>query len=262
VSPLFRLEKLYLDCIDESGNCFIIYLAKLRISVINLNYCSVIFSDSNGVTTEKSALKKMVWPVQSGILDIAIPDLQISGRWKSIDDPISSLLFSKAAGREVYWNCHHPKAAVEIIYHGKVFKGLGYAETLSLSIQPWKLPVEELRWGRFLSESQTVTWINWKGSNPVNRIFCNETEFNDAIFEEDRIIFGDGVYLLTFDEISVIRDGKLSNVLSGMDSLNILFNNRILNTVEVKYKAKSSLHRNSELTFGGQALYEIVTWGK
>lgn len=262
MSANFRFEKLYLDCIDDSGNCLIIYLAKLKLSFIRLTYSGVIFSDSNGITTEKSSLKKLALPVAGNTLNFTNPQLQISGNWKSIDGPLASLLYSESPDRKVYWDCHHPKALADIVYLNKTYKGLGYAETLFLTIKPWKLPVEELRWGRFLSENYTVIWICWTGSNPVNSIFCNGIEYNDGIFEAGGLTFGSGVYSLTFDEISVIREGKLSNVLSGMKWLQILFNRRFLNTVEIKYKAKSNLRRNTGFIFGGQALYEIVTWKK
>ena len=181
---------------------------------------------------------------------------------KRTDDPIIRSLYKDSENNELIWNCHHPKALAEIIYNGNIYKGFGYAETLFSPIKPWNLPIDELRWGRFLSDSYTLIWINWKGKYPVNKIFFNGIEYNDAIFENDIIIFGDGTYQLKFSEIQLIRKGKLSGLFSKMTLLKIFFNRRILNTVEIKYKAKTTFSKNSVFLSNGWSLFEIVTWGK
>jgi hypothetical protein len=150
----------------------------------------------------------------------------------------------------------------EIKYDGQVYKGFGYAETLSLSIKPWNLPIDELRWGRFFSDTCTVIWINWKGKFPVNRIFLNGVEYNDATYKDDIISFCDGIYQLRFSEVLIIRKGKLLNLFSGISWLKFLFNRRILETMEIKYKAKTIFSKNSVSLSKGWSLYEIVTWAK
>jgi hypothetical protein len=47
-----------------------------------------------------------------------------------------------------------------------------------------------------------------------------------------------------------------------MKFLKILFNSRLLDTVEIKYKAKTILSEKSEFSSAGWSLFEIVTWGK
>jgi hypothetical protein len=47
-----------------------------------------------------------------------------------------------------------------------------------------------------------------------------------------------------------------------MKLLKIFLNRRILNTVEIKYKAKTTLSKNSVFLSNGWSLFEIVTWGK
>jgi hypothetical protein len=122
--------------------------------------------------------------------------------------------------------------------------------------------LDELRWGRFLSDSYTLIWINWKGKYPVNKIFFNSVEYNDAIFKNDSIIFSDGTCQLKFSETQLIRKGKVSGLFSKMPLLKIFFNRSILNTVETKYKAKTTLSKGSIFLSNGWSLFEIVTWGK
>jgi hypothetical protein len=261
-SSHFKFEKLYLDCIDEHGNCFIIYKAKIQFLFIRIHYSELIYSDPLGATTMTVSLKKIREVLAKDLLLYFNYFLQIKGSWSRIDSPLPSFSFKDPTDRQLTWNCHHPKALTEIIYEDSEFTGFGYAETLTLTIKPWNLPIDELRWGRFLSADYTITWIKWKGTYPLNKIFCNGTEYNDAVFEERRIIFGEGIFSLEFMEIKVIRKGRLSEIFSKIWWLKLLYNKSLFNTIEAKYKAKSALTKNLEFKSNGWSLFELVTWGK
>jgi hypothetical protein len=259
---IFNIEKLYLDCIDELGNCFIVYWTKAEFILIKVVYSRLLFCNAEGFTTEKYTLRKTNKPVINGIIHLNNKFLQTGVILKRTNDPIIRSLFKDSKGNELIWNCHHPKALAEVKYNGSIYKGLGYAETLFLPFNPGNLPIDELRWGRVLSESNTVIWINWKGKYPVNRMFLNGVEYNDAVFNDNIILFSDGMYQLKFSEIQIIRNGKLSGLLSKMRLLTIFFNSRILNSVETKYKAKVFLYKNSLALSNGWSIFEIVKWGK
>jgi len=262
-SKIFKLEKLYFDCIDDVGNCFIIYWAYLKIYYLKFHYSGIIFSDSNNVITEKSKFKKTSKPLINRLTYIENPCLKINGIWKGTDNPITLTLFKDAMNRELIWDCHHPKALAEIEYNNKTYKGLGYIETLFLPIKPWDLPFEELRWGRFLSDQYTIIWIYWRGENPLNKILCNSLEYNDAIFLVDRIIFDKGNYVLLFKDISTLRKGRIVNILSKPNLLKFILNRKILNGNEIKYKARTILsHEDNKVIASGWSLYETVTWEK
>jgi hypothetical protein len=243
------------------GNCFIIYLAKVRLSLIRFIYSALVFSNAGGLTTEKSSLRRIVKPETDGNINFKHKFLKTDISLKKIDDPISRLLYKDGESNELIWNCHHPKAHAEINYNGNIYQGFGYAETLSCPINPLKLPMEELRWGRFLSDLHTVIWINWKNEHPLNKIFLDGTEYNDAIFEDENVIFDNGKHKLTFSEIRTIRNGKLSGLFSKMKFLKMFFNSRLLDTVETKYKAKTTLTEDSVFLSTGWSLFEIVKWG-
>lgn len=257
----FRLEKHYLDCIDEDGNCFIIYQADLEYYLIRFAYSGLVFSGLRGKTIEKSSLRKRVagsslefFPEFENLL------LGISGTLKRKDQAIPPFTFKDLQNHELLWDCHHPKLSCEIKYHNCTYTGLGYAETLHLTIKPWNLPLTELKWGRFLSESITITWINWKGNHPVNKIILNGEEYNDAVFESERIIFGAEIYCLTFENVAIIRKGTLENLLSKIPWLRIILPGSILKLSETKYKAKSTFGINSVIKATGWSLFENVLW--
>ena len=251
-----------MDCIDNLGNCFIIYRAKVEFFLIRFVYSGMVICDAEGFTSEKSTLRKTHKPDTNGTIKFNNRFLNTDVTLKRTDDPIIRSLYKDAENNELVWNCHHPKALAEIIYNGKTYKGFGYAETLVTPIKPWNLPLDELRWGRFLSDSYTLIWIYWKGKYPINKILLNGIEHNNAVFKDDFVIFGNGTYELKFSEIQVIRQGKLSGLFSKMKLIKIFFNSTILNTIEIKYKAKTTLIKNSVVLSNEWSLFEIVTWGK
>ncbi len=234
----------------------------MRLFLIRFIYSGLVFTNTDGLTIEKSSLRKTVIPEISDTIYFNHKFLKTGISLKKIDDPISRSLYKDGEGNELVWNCHHPKAFVEITYNGNIYEGLGYAETLSCPINPLMLPMKELKWGRFLSDSHTVIWINWKNEHSLNKIFLDGTEYNDAIFENETVVFDNGKYKLTFSEIRTIRNGKLSGLFSKMKYLKIFFNSRLLDTVETKYKAKTKLTRDSVCLSTGWSLFEIVKWGK
>ena len=229
---------------------------------MNFTYSGLIYCDTEGFATEKSTLRKTRKPETDEILKFNHKFLKTGVSLKRIDDAVIMTLYKDSENNELIWNCHHPKALAEIAYNGNIYRGYGYAETLISTIKPWNLPINELRWGRFLSDSYTLIWINWKGKYSLNKILCNNIEYDDAVFENDIIIFDNGAYELKFSEIQLVRKGKLSGLFSKMSLLKVFFNRRILDTIETKYKARSTFIRNSAFLSNGWSLFEVVTWKK
>ena len=225
-------------------------------------YSGLIFCDAEGYTTERSTFKRTKKPVIDGTIRFKHDYLKICVSLKRTEASIISSLYKVGENKHLIWNCHHPKALAEIIYKGNIHNGFGYAETLISTIKPWNLPIDELRWGRFLSDSNTVIWINWKGKYPLNKLFFNGIGYDDAIFGNDNIIFSEGIYQLKFSGIQLIRKGRLSGLFSKMTLLKILFDRRFLNSEEIKYKAQTTLLKKSDSLSIGWSLFEIVTWGK
>jgi hypothetical protein len=259
-SVSYILEKQYLDCIDDRGNCFIIYRAELHYLFITIHYSELVFCNSEDVTTDISSLKKTIKPESGEVLKYLNTSLEIKGSWKRIDNLLPSYSFRDSESKELIWNCHHPKTNAEIDYKGTRFTGYGYAETLLLSIKPCNLPLDEIRWGRFLSGEYSVIWLSWKGTFPLNKLYCNGVEYNDAEYGEKSLNFDGGGYQLLFREIATIRSGKLSSLFPAKPWMKIFFNKSVLNTTEIKYKSKSLLMHDNKVTATGWSIFEIVTW--
>ncbi len=144
----FSLEKTYLDCTDAAGNCFILYSASLHYHFLHFTYSGFIFSDENNRITEQKSIRKSHIATGNRQISFANSHFALKGSWTKAEIPISSILFRNSDGM-VNWNCHHPLALCQINFRDKSYSGLGYAETLVLSIKPWQLPMDKLNWGRF-----------------------------------------------------------------------------------------------------------------
>jgi hypothetical protein len=256
----FSLKKLYADCIDEEGNCIIVYHAILNFHFLRFYYSSLIFSDSTNRIIERSTFNNTKVHISADEMILIQKSLKLEGIWKNQSGGILLHLYKDSHDKELIWNCHHPKTLTEINYKGFIYKGLGYAETLTLYFNPWKLPIDKLYWGRYLSSNDTIIWIQWKGVFPLNKLFYNSLEYNDALIEDNIIVFGKGEFQLAFSKISTIRKGKLSQVLNKMPWLKALFKRSILGSIENKYKARSVFSRNNDFLSEGWSLYESVIW--
>lgn len=258
----FHLDKIYLDCIDAKGNCFIIYSARIKFFFLRLNYSALLFSAQDDSIKELSSFQRNTIPLISPVIKLASQRFRLSGNWTRKDDPIRLLLYKDPKGRGLLWDCHHPKAETKIIFNDRCYTGYGYAETISLSFPPQRLPIDELLWGRFLSPNHTIIWIHWKGAHPLTKIFYDGRVFEDGIFEENRITFGANEHVLTFEEPIALTTRQLSSVFDAVPFLKIFFSKRLLKTKENKFKAHSSFTSPGSTRDQGYALFETVTFGK
>ena len=149
----FLFSKWYLDCVDAQGNVFIGYSAVLRWKKVKLNYTSILYHDHNGKIQITTSLKKLPLPsFNRDCLSWLLSRLKVSGQWESIDSSIQENLLNSASGA-LDWRCAQPKSIARIHLPGQnTIVGLGYTEQVRMTVKPWKLPITELRWGRFLSE--------------------------------------------------------------------------------------------------------------
>lgn len=254
---MFKIKKHYFDGIDKNGNAIIIYAAEMSFLGLKIPYSSYITSDSKGIF-EKAFLKKGQLINQSKLTFLLNDSSQIFGNWEKIDEGFSENLH-EINGKILIWNCHHPKANFEVRCEEFFFSGLGYAETLELNFAPWKLPISELKWGRFLSENNTIVWIEWLGKKPLKKVYWNGKLQENAEITELGITFENQEAKLIFENPQIIKDEPLLKIANRFPFLKIFFSKQFLQTQETKYKSKSIfLHHNEKEL--GWSLYETVLW--
>lgn len=128
-----------------------------------------------------------------------------------------------------------------------------------MTLAPWKLPIQELRWGRFLSDSDSLVWIDWKGSYSCRIVLQNGILGRATTIDEDEVRLNrhGGLRLAPGD---VLRKGGLGETaLSVIPGLSRLFPRKILEARECKWRSRAEL-RHGDSSSSGWAIHEVVTW--
>lgn len=262
-NPPFSLSKWYFDCVAEDGRAFIGYLAELRWKSLSIHHYQSSLLHSNGEETQtRFSLRSALPPSISGsALTWKSSPLRIDGTWNALEPPVRATILDSDAGA-IEWHCLQPRATASVrIGKSAAVCGLGYAENLRMTIPPWRLPLKELRWGRFLSATDSLVWIDWRGPYSKQVVFHNGVEAQAESITEQQVVLYDRAVMLNFEESFVLREGTLAKTaLSKIPNVQKLFPQSLLGIRECKWKSRAVLHRNGIPDTRGWAVHEVVQW--
>jgi len=255
----FLLTKWYLDCIVENGDTVILYAAHLRWNSLSFRYASLLTA-IDGQTATASSLHSIAEPMVNGpVLKIMQPTLEIEGCWRALRTPIRRTVFQNPLGT-VDWHCIQPMSQVELHFCGERIDGLGYAECLTISLPPWRLPLTQLNWGRYLSPEHALVWIDWQGPEPQRYVIHNGEERQATSINESEVVFADAPLALTLDRGLTLRDGRLGDtIFPGISRLAGLLPRSMLAVHECKWRSRGTL-RDAAGKSSGWAIHEVVKW--
>ena len=258
----FLLSKWYMDCVSNGGDVFIGYAAVLRWKALSINYSSILQYQNGKQAEARTSLLKFSTPqITDSSLDWFSDSLGIKGTWKAISPPIEKTLFESDTG-DIKWRCLQPLAETNI-HLGKQRRltGFGYAEHISISIPPWQLPIDELRWGRFLSGRDSLIWIDWRGSHRLQMVLYNGVEAETARVTDNEVVLDGGHQVLSLEEKQVLREGALINTaLSMIPGIGKIIPLRGLNTYECKWRSRGFLKEDALPVSEGWVIHEVVRW--
>jgi len=231
------LSKWYLDCVDDAGNVCIAYWARLAWKKLSIAYSSVLFDGAS-----RDHLFAIAAPRLDGDrLTWSAPPLDVEVSMRRLMPAYEELLIDG-----VTWRCEMPSADTVITCNGTTLRGCGYAELLQLEVAPWKLPIDELRWGRFAGAGAAMTWIEWRGQHPLTRTLVNGVRDDAATTK------------LTTHEPRLIRDALLGDTLT---IPGLVLPRRIARAREVKWCARATMTDGDRIVDRGWAVYETVSFG-
>ena len=256
----FHLTKWYADCVGHNGDTIILYCGIARWRAITLRYSSVLEAGLGKQPAVRYSLRKSPMPVEQGAtIQWRSNSLGIMGVWKRLDPPFETEVYKSSEG-VIKWHCLHPRSRATVSLDcGKVVQGLGYVERLEMTLPPWKLPIQELRWGRFLSDSDSLVWIDWKGSHSC-RIVAQNGILGRATAIGEREIILNGNIGLGLAGGDVLRKGALGETaLAMIPGLSRLFPGKILDVQECKWRSRAEF-RHGDSGSSGWAIHEVVTW--
>jgi hypothetical protein len=254
-TPHFGLSKWYADCISAEGDAFIGYSARLRYRGLSVRYSSVL----SGAGSLHSLGRSTVDVSDHG-LEWSAPALDVNGRWQRAETGFREIVYESPEGA-VEWDCIVPRgeAAIERASHPGV-RGWGYAEHLRLTIAPWRLPIRRLRWGRFLSDRNTLIWIDWEGDFRTRIVYRNGRRVAASAVGNEGLTLEDGTHA-EFDRGLVLRQGKLgSTVLDAIPGLERAAPSRIFLMDECKWLSRATLECAGGEPDHGWCIHEEVTW--
>jgi len=269
----FHLSKWYLDCVTADGDAAIAYVAQLGWSGFALGYASIL-DHHGGETRVSTSLRGFEPPVIEGdTLSWSSTSLHVNGAWSALGRPVAATLLASDEGA-VEWRCLQPASLAALrVGSGsgepsRAVNGLGYAEELTLTVPPWRMPIDELHWGRFVSELDEVgahvslVWIDWRGPHTRRLVILdgNAVDAHDAGVSAERVATGDGT-TLSLDRRDVLREGVLgATVLAAVPELGKRVPGRLLGVHERKWRSRGVLERPHRRPVEGWAIHEVVTW--
>jgi hypothetical protein len=260
VKSSFLLTKWYLDCVAESGDAVILYVADLRWNALTVHYGSLLTVLGGRVASTFSLRGGAIPEIRDGTIAINLPQLDVEGTWQGLRSSIQRTIFESERG-SVDWHCLQPMSQVDLLFRGTTrFTGRGYAECLTLSVLPWKLPINELHWGRFLSDWDALVWIDWRGSHQQRVVFHNGEERRVKSITESEIVFADSDSRLELDRGLVLRQGRLGDIVfPGVSRLAELLPRSMLSVNECKWRSRGLMHSSGAESWGC-AIHEVVKW--
>lgn len=209
---MLLLTKWYFDCVSVDGDAFLGYWAKLCWGPVTIPYAASVFRAAAGPSRERGGLRVCPPPaIHGGTLEWDCRTLGVHGRWRASQPPCQLTLVDDADG-SITWRCHVPAAAVRVqLADGRSLAGLGYAEELTLSVAPSRLPFDELHWGRFVSDRDSLTWIQWQGRTPRQWVIQNGVAVSGATIEENEVRLAGDHGVLEIHDTVTLRDGPLAS---------------------------------------------------
>lgn len=253
----FLLTKWYLDCLDSNGDGTIIYVAELDWKALRMRYASTLVF-TGGQTKSSTSIRKCALPeCNEDRISCHLPHLGVTGEWLSSSAPVERTILENESGA-IHWNCLQPASKVALTLNGKKMEGHGYAEVLRMTLPPWKLPLKELHWGHFVSEYDSLVWIDWRGPFSYHILLNNGTEEVDPSIMEHTVQTPST--RLSLDQSLVLRSGNLGNtVFTSIRSLARTIPASILHINETKWRSHAVLQQ-AERSSVGWAIHEVVRW--
>ena len=260
IPSMFRMRKWYADCVAADGTAVVAYWARLNWGLLRLKYAATLLL-KDGIVSEAATLRAGEEP-RAGPESISwsCSRLGVAGQWRPLDPPVERTLLASDEGR-VEWSCLVPRGHGRVtLADGSQIEGLGYVERLDLTVRPWRLPIRELRWGRFLSDGASVVWIEWRGTRPLTILNVNGLEVAGADVGNSGVAWSTG--RVELEPGAVLRKGALgATALARVAFVKLLSPRGVRELHESKRVCAGRLVTRDGAIEMGWAIDEVVRFG-
>ncbi len=252
-----HLEKYYVDVVSADGSGCIGYAA--RFGGLAATVAATLRWDGelgNAARQQRTLRGRLPAEVDDG-LNWECASLKISGYWSAAEPTDQEhVLWSDARGA-VRWRVLASRAQVNGHIHGHPFSGRGYAEKLTVTVAPWHLPLDALRWGRFVSPDHSAVWIEWAHATPRRWLWHNGLARESPVICQTGVSWSGGH--IAFREPRSLRTGRLADtVFARWPRLQGLLPPRLLALDESKWCAAGELTLAHAPVASGWVIHEHV----
>ncbi|QOJ00412.1 MAG: hypothetical protein HRU70_07895 [Phycisphaeraceae bacterium] len=256
-----RLVKWYGDVVSESGDTAVVYWAAMSLGPLTLRSASALVYRAGHHAQSRSGLTSDPEPApgSDGGLTWSCPGIGWThGRWEPSPGAVERELWSGSLGC-VRWACTHPMTHAEVTIAGASIRGRGYAERIELTVPPWRLPIDELRWGRAHLGLSSVVWIEWRGPEPL-AIVVRDGLVSDGLISDTTIRDLSGEWSVDLAPGQIIVDATIGDrVLRVFPALRGVVPHATLGIHERKMLARATLRdAHGVEQASGWALHEVV----
>jgi hypothetical protein len=261
----FSLTKWHLDVVAEDGTALIVYSVRMSMGFLMAQGCAVLEFPADGTRgREWTSMKSGSDPVvDRDRLRWTNTASEVAGDWRRLSSPGQERMLGPKHGPTVSWCPVAARCSARVeLPDGSIISGMGYAEKLRLTTPPWKLPINDLHWGRYLAEDHDVVWIRWEGDHPLTLVQVDGEVVPGAEVLDGAVRCADWQLALPVDQRRVLREGslgkealaKVPSALRGLIPVDDLLSAR-----EIKWLQFATVSRpDGREVSRGWALYEHV----
>jgi hypothetical protein len=261
----FHLSKWFLDFTGENGEAMIFYAAKLRWHGWSASYTSWLdYNPSSGINL-KSRFRNVQFPqLNDKLITWRDSKFGVSGTWESLAETIQSRIFNSEQGY-LDWKCFQPASKVKLKINDQVLRGRGYAEQLILTVPPWKIPMDELRWGRFVSDENNMVWIELREKEKHQWLWLNGDKIDNCIIEDNYISMPVKNMILKMDRAVLLESEKkifsvVEKLIRYIPGFNKVMPLNFIMADEFKWLSNGELCKQEKTLSNGIAIHELVNF--
>jgi hypothetical protein len=252
------VRKWYLDCVTTAGDAAIVYAGRVTLGPMSVPYFELLTAPAGGPAARLRRVSGRARITAAGReLALEAAPLRVTGRWTPRHAPIDASLLDDARGR-ITWRCRQPGGLATLrLPDGSTLDGLGYAEELEMTVAPWALPFDELRWGRFVNDRRSVVWIDWRGRLDRRWVWADGAAVDASVVDRDRVAWPGAT--VEIEPGRVLRHDRIGKTVAG--ALAVCLPRRVSQAVETKWVSQAVLRDDRGAAETGWVIHEAVRWG-
>jgi hypothetical protein len=253
------ISRWHLDCIAVDGDFFVGEAVSIRWKKLHINLVSGITGFANQIEHRATVVFKEVFPSEVGPeLNWNCPPLMVRGTWEALAPKFEQALFADE-NQMVQWRCVAPRAKVSLqLGDSRTMSGVGYADHVIVTADKWTVPINEIRFGRYLTDRESFIWIDLAGAFTKPWIWRNGVE-QPLGSVSDNIVALEDKHTLGLAHRTMVREGTLGDtVLLSMPALRMLVPRSVASVYECTWRTRAVLLEGTEQADSGYALHQLI----